>query len=139
MWTCRALGGSASARWEIYQIIYSGRYKAHKIWARWMLGERSADIARQTLDERPAECARRACSSMLGGISGVMYLVFLSIITIVFSQNIVLLNVSDKLYKFIVEQQNSNRIPLCINPSSAAFKSFARQEGLCKFQPNLSI
>ena len=33
--------------------------------------------------------------------------------------------VKDKLHRFIQEQINSNRVPLCINPSSAAFKSFA--------------
>ncbi len=33
--------------------------------------------------------------------------------------------VKDKLHRFILEQINSNRVPLCINPSSAAFKSFA--------------
>jgi nemo like kinase len=33
--------------------------------------------------------------------------------------------VKDRLHKFIADQLNSNRVPLCINPSSAAFKSFA--------------
>ena len=33
--------------------------------------------------------------------------------------------VKQKLHKFIGDQLNSNRVPLCINPSSAAFKSFA--------------
>jgi len=33
--------------------------------------------------------------------------------------------VKDKLHRFILNQINSNRVPLCINPSSAAFKSFA--------------
>jgi len=33
--------------------------------------------------------------------------------------------VKDKLHRFILDQINSNRVPLCINPSSAAFKSFA--------------
>lgn len=33
--------------------------------------------------------------------------------------------VKDSLHRFIQEQINSNRVPLCINPSSAAFKSFA--------------
>merc|ERR1719476_1194018 len=33
--------------------------------------------------------------------------------------------VKDRLHKFIQDQLNSNRVPLCINPSSAAFKSFA--------------
>jgi len=33
--------------------------------------------------------------------------------------------VKQKLHKFIGEQLNSNRVPLCINPTSAAFKSFA--------------
>ena len=37
-----------------------------------MLGERSADIARWMLGERSAGFARRACSAMLGGISGVL-------------------------------------------------------------------
>ncbi len=36
---------------------------------------------------------------------------------------------SEKLYKQVLEmQQKSNRVPLCINPSSAAFKNFARYE-----------
>ncbi|GAB1603503.1 hypothetical protein Ahia01_000631600, partial [Argonauta hians] len=35
--------------------------------------------------------------------------------------------VKDKLHKFIVEQQQRNkRIPLCLNPNSVAFKTFAR-------------
>jgi nemo like kinase len=34
--------------------------------------------------------------------------------------------VKEKLHKFIMEQQQSTRIPLCINPNSVAFKSFAR-------------
>jgi len=33
--------------------------------------------------------------------------------------------VKEKLYAFSLEQINVNRVPLCINPSSAAFKSFA--------------
>ncbi len=33
--------------------------------------------------------------------------------------------VKERLHAFINEQINSNRVPLCINPSSAAFKSFA--------------
>lgn len=33
--------------------------------------------------------------------------------------------VKSKLHSFISEQITSNRVPLCINPSSAAFKSFA--------------
>lgn len=33
--------------------------------------------------------------------------------------------VKDKLHRFIQDQINCNRVPLCINPSSAAFKSFA--------------
>lgn len=33
--------------------------------------------------------------------------------------------VKERLHKFIQDQLNSNRVPLCINPSSAAFKSFA--------------
>ena len=33
--------------------------------------------------------------------------------------------VKERLHKFIQEQLTSNRVPLCINPSSAAFKSFA--------------
>lgn len=33
--------------------------------------------------------------------------------------------VKERLHNFISEQINSNRVPLCINPSSAAFKSFA--------------
>jgi nemo like kinase len=34
--------------------------------------------------------------------------------------------VKEKLYKHILEQQNTNRVPLCINPTSASYKSFAR-------------
>ncbi|KAK2140218.1 hypothetical protein NP493_5896g00003 [Ridgeia piscesae] len=34
--------------------------------------------------------------------------------------------VKEKLYKFIMEQQRSNRVPLCINPNSATFNSFSR-------------
>ncbi|KAL1132522.1 hypothetical protein AAG570_010477, partial [Ranatra chinensis] len=34
--------------------------------------------------------------------------------------------VKEEMHKFIQEQLNSNRVPLCINPQSAAFKSFAR-------------
>jgi len=34
--------------------------------------------------------------------------------------------ISEKLYKFIMEQQRSNRVPLCINPNSATFNSFSR-------------
>nr|CAH65680.1 nemo-like protein [Nilaparvata lugens] len=33
--------------------------------------------------------------------------------------------VKEEMYKFIVEQLNTRRVPLCINPQSAAFKSFA--------------
>ena len=33
--------------------------------------------------------------------------------------------VKERMHGFIHEQINSNRVPLCINPSSAAFKSFA--------------
>ena len=33
--------------------------------------------------------------------------------------------VKERLHKFIQDQLSSNRVPLCINPSSAAFKSFA--------------
>ncbi|XP_064620351.1 serine/threonine-protein kinase NLK-like [Lineus longissimus] len=33
--------------------------------------------------------------------------------------------VREKLHKFILEQQQTSRIPLCINPQSAAFKSFS--------------
>lgn len=32
--------------------------------------------------------------------------------------------VKEKVHRFILEQINTNRVPLCINPSSAAFKSF---------------
>lgn len=38
----------------------------------------------------------------------------------------VLLSVSEEMHKFIGEQLNTSRVPLCINPQSAAFKSFAR-------------
>jgi len=37
-------------------------------------------------------------------------------------------SLKDKLHKFIVEQQSNSRIPLCINPSSIAFKSFASSQ-----------
>ncbi len=33
--------------------------------------------------------------------------------------------VKEKLHRFIQDQINTNRVPLCINPHSAAFKSFA--------------
>ena len=33
--------------------------------------------------------------------------------------------VKEKMHRFILDQINSNRVPLCINPSSAAYKSFA--------------
>ena len=36
--------------------------------------------------------------------------------------------VKEKLYKHILEQQHTNRIPLCINPGSAAFKTFASSQ-----------
>ena len=32
---------------------------------------------------------------------------------------------SEEMHKFIAEQLNTSRVPLCINPQSAAFKSFA--------------
>ncbi|XP_023247455.1 serine/threonine-protein kinase NLK-like [Copidosoma floridanum] len=34
--------------------------------------------------------------------------------------------VKEEMHKFIAEQLNTSRVPLCINPQSAAFKSFAR-------------
>ncbi|BES95211.1 Protein tyrosine kinase [Nesidiocoris tenuis] len=34
--------------------------------------------------------------------------------------------VKEEMHRFITEQLNSSRVPLCINPQSAAFKSFAR-------------
>lgn len=34
--------------------------------------------------------------------------------------------VKEEMYKFITEKISTSRIPLCINPQSAAFKSFAR-------------
>lgn len=33
---------------------------------------------------------------------------------------------SEEMHKFIAEQLQTGRVPLCINPQSAAFKSFAR-------------
>lgn len=36
--------------------------------------------------------------------------------------------VKEKLYKFILERQQQNRVPLCINPGSIAFKSFASSQ-----------
>lgn len=33
---------------------------------------------------------------------------------------------AEEMHKFIAEQLNTSRVPLCINPQSAAFKSFAR-------------
>lgn len=33
--------------------------------------------------------------------------------------------VKEEMHKFIAEQLQTNRVPLCINPQSAAFKSFA--------------
>nr|CAD7457645.1 unnamed protein product [Timema tahoe] len=35
--------------------------------------------------------------------------------------------VKEEMHKFIAEQLNTSRVPLCINPQSAAFKSFASQ------------
>ena len=32
----------------------------------------------------------------------------------------------EEMHKFIAEQLQTGRVPLCINPQSAAFKSFAR-------------
>lgn len=43
-----------------------------------------------------------------------------------YSPNITTLSVSEEMHKFIAEQLNTSRVPLCINPQSAAFKSFAR-------------
>ncbi|KAL7047925.1 hypothetical protein ACKWTF_003151 [Chironomus riparius] len=36
--------------------------------------------------------------------------------------------VKEEMHKFIAEQLQTGRVPLCINPQSAAFKSFARQK-----------
>lgn len=36
--------------------------------------------------------------------------------------------VKEKLYKFIVEQQSTSRVPLCINPNAASFKTFASSQ-----------
>ncbi|XP_072380046.1 serine/threonine-protein kinase NLK isoform X1 [Diabrotica undecimpunctata] len=36
--------------------------------------------------------------------------------------------VKEEMHKFIAEQLNTSRVPLCINPQSAAFKSFARKD-----------
>lgn len=33
---------------------------------------------------------------------------------------------AEEMHKFIAEQLQTGRVPLCINPQSAAFKSFAR-------------
>ncbi|KAL1451493.1 hypothetical protein WDU94_005865 [Cyamophila willieti] len=33
--------------------------------------------------------------------------------------------VKEEMHKFIAEQLSTSRVPLCINPQSAAFKSFA--------------
>lgn len=33
--------------------------------------------------------------------------------------------VKEEMHKFIAEQLQTGRVPLCINPQSAAFKSFA--------------
>lgn len=35
---------------------------------------------------------------------------------------------SEIIHQFILEQQKGSRVPLCINPQSAAFKSFIRYE-----------
>lgn len=43
-----------------------------------------------------------------------------------YSPNDTTLSVSEEMHKFIAEQLNTSRVPLCINPQSAAFKSFAR-------------
>lgn len=34
--------------------------------------------------------------------------------------------IAEEMHKFIAEQLQTGRVPLCINPQSAAFKSFAR-------------
>lgn len=36
---------------------------------------------------------------------------------------------SEIIHQFILEQQKGSRVPLCINPQSAAFKSFIRYDG----------
>jgi hypothetical protein len=33
---------------------------------------------------------------------------------------------SERLHKFILEQQKNNEVPLCLNPNSISFKTFAR-------------
>ena len=52
------------------------------------------------------------------------FYVFLIFLPIVKMCNVVL-QVKQRLHKFISEQLSAQRVPLCINPSSAAFKSFA--------------
>lgn len=37
-----------------------------------------------------------------------------------------LFSFTEEMHKFIAEQLQTGRVPLCINPQSAAFKSFAR-------------
>lgn len=37
-----------------------------------------------------------------------------------------LIIITEEMHKFIAEQLQTSRVPLCINPQSSAFKSFAR-------------
>lgn len=60
------------------------------------------------------------------------YIFFVSIMNLVFCCNFTcifffFLSFAEEMHKFISDQlNNSSRVPLCINPQSAAFKSFAR-------------
>jgi len=42
--------------------------------------------------------------------------------------------VKEELYRMVTEKAQSSRTPLCINPHSAAFKSFTRYDDLSVFQ-----
>lgn len=54
----------------------------------------------------------------------IFYLVFsLSSLS---SSLVVFFSPTEEMHKFIAEQLQTGRVPLCINPQSAAFKSFAR-------------
>lgn len=47
--------------------------------------------------------------------------------------NVFVCGCAEKVYKLILEHQSGNKIPLCINPNSAAFKMFSRSV-LCSVQ-----
>lgn len=48
-------------------------------------------------------------------------------------------SLSEIIHQFILEQQKGSRVPLCINPQSAAFKSFIRYEVPEKVAPQSAL